>query len=329
MSVLIKNEASKEFTSIERALRIPEEDKRVHLTQPLLGYRTARLEPAQRRMKAFRLGPVQISCQPNRIFTQKETLTVVFQVNGLTPGQAREGRVRIELLKDGRSVLAVHRAAADCPDLPVVLEEIPLAGLPPAHYTVRVTFSIGGTEIASADEEFDLSFAEDLARPWFSSRVLPPAGDPVYSEVVGAQLFNLGRFAEARGYLERALAGKPDSQDTAVSVARVRLALGDPGGALEVVIPFLDRAEPMKYELYLLAAEAHARKGDPAEAVAILDRAIFHFGVNAVLLNALGDSYAGLGDRERALESYERSLETSGDQPEIRKKIEALKKRRP
>ena len=78
-----------------------------------------------------------------------------------------------------------------------------------------------------------------------------------------------------------------------------------------------------------LAAEAHARKGDAADAVAMLNRAMSHYGVNAVLLNALGDSYAGLGDRERALESYERSLETSGDQPEVRKKIEALKKRRP
>lgn len=329
LSVLIKNEASKEFTSMEQPLRVPHGGADVQLTQPLLGYRTARLEPAQRRMRAFRLGSVQVYCQPNRVFTQKETLAVAFQVNNLTDELAREGEIRIELLKADQPFRDIRRKASDCRELPDILEEMPLADLPPAHYKVRVSFRFRDAEVVSAAEEFDLSFAEALARPWFSSRVLPAAGDPVYSELVGAQLFNLGRFAEARIFLERAFAKKPDSPDTGVSLGRVYLALDEPAAILRVVTPFLSRAEAAKYELYLLAGEAHKRTGSYAEAVEVLDRAVSHYGVNALLLNSIGDSYAGMGQRDQALAAYERSLQLSADQPEIRKKVEALKKKRP
>jgi GWxTD domain-containing protein len=329
LSVLVKNEASKEFTSAEQALRVPQGGADVQLTQPLLGYRTARLEPGQRTMRAFRLGSVQVYCQPGRVFSQQETLAVAFQVNNLTEELAREGEVRIELLKDGQPFRDLRRRASDHRELPDILEEIPLADLPPAHYKVRVSFLVGGAEVVSAAEEFDLSFAEAVPRPWFSSRVLPDAGDPVYSEIVGAQLFNLGRFAESRIFLERAFAKKPGSPDTAVSLGRVYLALDDPEAVLRVVTPFLDRPETAKYELYLLAGEARGRVGDLAGAIEVLDRAVSHYGVNALLLNAIGNAYAGMGMREEALAAYERSLQLSPDQPEVRKKAEALRKKRP
>ena len=107
------------------------------------------------------------------------------------------------------------------------------------------------------------------------------------------------------------------------------LALAKPESILRVVTPFLGGPEAAKYELYLLAGEAHKRMGDYAKAVEVLDRAVSHYGVNAVLLNVLGDAHAGMGKWDQALAAYERSLELSGDQPEIRKRVEALKKKRP
>ena len=329
LSVLIKNEVSKEFTSMERVLRVPQGGADIQLTHPLLGYRTARLEPAQRRMRAFRIGPFQIYCQPNRIFTQKETLAVAFQLNNLSEELVREGEVRIEILKDGQPFRDIRRRPSDYEEFPDIVEDIPLADFPPDHYRVRVSFRHGEAEVVAAAEDFDLTFAEALPRPWFSSRVLPAAGDPVYSEVLGAQLFNLGRFAESRIFLERAFAKRPDSPDTAVSLGRVYLALGEPSDILRVVAPFLGRAEAARYEIYLLAGEAHRRMGDFAAAVDVLDKAVSHYGVNALLLNAIGECYAGMGKRGEALAAFERSLQLSPDQPEVRKRVEELKRKRP
>jgi tetratricopeptide (TPR) repeat protein len=328
LSVLIKNEASKEFTSVEQALRIPQAGPAVQMTQPLLGYKTVRLEPGQRRLKAFRIGPYQVYCQPGRVFARAETLAVVFQLNNLSDALAAGGEVRIELLKEGQPVHEIRRRPADYPDLPNVFEEIALAGLPPAHYTLRASLMSGGAEAVSAAEEFDLSYAEAVPRPWFSSRVLPDTADPVFPEIIGAQLFNLGRYEEARAFLEKAFLLKPESEDTAGSLARAHLALADPAAAAKVLAPFMRAERTPKYETLVLAAETHKGTGELGRAVELLDWAIARFGVNAVLLNSAGECYQGLGKIKEALAAFERSLELSPDQPEVRKRVEELRKKR-
>jgi GWxTD domain-containing protein len=329
LSVLIKNEASKEFTSVEQALRIPQGGTAVQLTQPLLGYKVVRLEPDERRMKAFRVGPFQIYCQPNRVFTRQETLVVSFQLNNLSGEFAAGGEVRLEFLKDGQPFRDIRRKPSDYPELPNVLEEVSLADFPPAHYTVRVSVAKAGAEIVAAAEEFDLSFAVSIPRPWFSSRILPEAGDPVYAEIMGSQLFNLGRFDEARMFLERAFQRKPESEDAAANLARVYLALTDAPAVVKTLAPFVTPEKTAKYDTCLLAAEALKRTGEFGRAVELLDKAVSHYGVNAVLLNSIGECYEGLGKTKEALAAFEKSLALSPDQPDVRKKVETLRKKTP
>ena len=329
LSVLIKNEASKEFTSVEQALRIPPAGTAVQMTQPLLGYRAVRLEPEARRMQAFRVGPYQIYCQPGRIFARRETLVIAFQLNNLADDLRADGEVRIEFLKDGQPFREIRRKPTDYAELPDVLEQVPLAEFPPAHYTVRASFMNASTEIISASEEFDLTFAEVVLRPWFSSRVLPNATDPVYAEIIGAQLSNLGRYEEARFFLETAFQGKPDSEETAWSLARVLLSLADPAAAGKVLATFIEAERTAKYETYILAAEALKRTGELEGAVKLLDRAIAHYGINAVLLNSVGQCYRGMGRIREALAAFEKSLELNPDQPEVRKRVEELKAKNP
>ena len=328
-SVLVKNEISKEFTSVERTLRIPQAGAAAEMSQPVLGYRVARLEPGARRMKAFRVGPFQLYPQPGRVFTRQDTLAVAFQLAGLSADLAANGEIRIELVKDGQPFRDVRRRPADCPDLPVVVEEIALADFPPAHYAVRVSFSRAGAEIVAATEEFDLSFAESVPRPWFSSRILPEPGDPYYDGVLGSQLANLERYDEARVVLGRALARDPASADLAASLARVQMALDDPAAATKTLAPFLDPARTPTYEILVLAADALMRSGAPERAVAVLERAMASFGVNAALMNAIGEGYEAGGKPKEALAAYEKSLQLSPDQPKVRARIEALRKKDP
>jgi len=327
-SVLIKNEVSREFLTVEQALRVPQSGKAVQLTQPLLGYKISRLDAARRKVRPFQVGPFQVFCQPDRIFTVQDTLAVVFQLNDLSGDLARRGRVKLAFLKDGEVFREVVRAPSEYPDLPNIIEEMPLAGFPPAHYQVQVSLLVGGAEVVSADEEFDLTFAPSLGRPWYSSRVLPEPDDPVYAQIAGVQLLNLGRYPEARASLEGVLLKKPDSPEAAFTLARVYMALSEPRSAVRVLAPLLARPGRVPYEVYTLSGEAFLKSGDFAEALKVLDQAVSQYGVNASVLNAIGRAYLGLSKFEEALASFERSLQLSPDQPEVRKQIDQLKKRK-
>jgi GWxTD domain-containing protein len=328
LSVLVKNEVSREFMTVEQALRVPQSGKAVQLTQPLLGYKISRLDAAKRKVRPFQVGPFQVFCQPGRIFTVQDTLAIVFQLNDLPEDTVRTGRVRLTFLKDGQPFREVIRTPSEYADLPNALETIPLADFPPAHYQVQVSLLDGDTEVVKANEEFDLTFAPTLGRPWYSSRVLPEPDDPVYAQIAGVQLLNLGRYPEARASLEGVLLKKPDSPEAAFTLARVYLALSEPRSAVRVLAPLLARPGRVPYEVYTLSGEAFMKSGDFAEALNVLDQAVSQYGVNASVLNAIGRSYLGLSKFEEALASFEKSLLLSPDQPEIRKQIDQLKKRK-
>ncbi len=328
VSILIKNQVSKEFVSMEQAVRIPANGTGLQLTQPLLGYKVNRVDPSQRKMKAFKLGPYEIYCQPGRVFTASDTLAVAFQVNNLSAEQARSTGVKISITKDGQTVREVARKASDYPELPNAVEEISLAGFLPAHYGVRVAVLNAGAEVVSANDEFDLTFAASVGRPWFSSRILPEPGDPIYDQLLGTQLFNLRRYDEARVFEERAFERRPDSPDLAGNLAQIYLALGRNPDVIRVLAPFLNQAAPPKYDMFVLAGEAYKRSGDFAKALEILNQAVTHYGVNASLLKAIGDAYLGQGKVPEALAAYEKSLQLSPAQPELQKKIAELKTKR-
>ena len=306
LSLLIKNEVSKEFTSVEQTLRIPESGKAVQMTQPVLGYRAVRLGPAERRMKAFRIGAYQIFCQPDRTFSRQEALAVAFQLHNLA-GAGAAAEIKLEFLKDGQPFRTIVRKPSECPDLPDILEEIALSDFAPAHYALKVAVGSGGAEIVSATEEFDVSFAERLPGRGSSPGSSPMPEIPPTWGSSASQLFNLGRLAEAQTVLENAFARLPGSEDAAAALARVYLARGAASDAVRTLAPFIDPARTAKYETFVLAAQALRRAGQLDGAVSALERTIERYGINAVLMNMMGECLAELGKVPEALAAFERS----------------------
>jgi len=321
LSVLIKNEASKEFTSVEKTVRVPGAEG-LRLTQPVLGHKVVRLAPEERRVKAFRIGPYQIYAQPGRIFTASDTLAVAFQLH-LPQETTAGGLIKIGFFQEDQLFREIVRKPSEYADLPDALEEISLRDFPPAHYRVQVSYTAAGQEI-SASEEFDLTFAEAVPRPWISARILPGMNDAFYPYEIGTQLFNLGRNAEAQIFLERAFEQKPGFEEIAAALAGVYMALEQPNEAVRRLETFVGPDKTPKYDVYILAADACGASGDHAGAVVLLERAVSHYGVNAVIMNKLGQNYSAMGKRPEALAAFRKSLELDPNQPEVKKRIEGL-----
>jgi len=325
VSILLKNEASKEFCSFERTVVVPGPDSGIGITAPLLGYRTQPADPERRNIKPFRFGATQVYFQPNRTLTKSDQLVLGFQVLGLDEKSLRQSRLRFEITRDAAPVKDWERAVSGCPDLPFVVESISAADLTPALYTVKIRLLVDGREIAATGEEFALTPLGAVPRPWIQAKLMPAAGDPSYDGILGRQFEAAGRPGEARVLLEKAKAAGSVSSENILALARVYFQAGEYPSVASLLDPFLSEGAEAVYEIWVLASEARLKSGDFAGAVDILDRAMVRFGVNPDLLNLSGDGYLGLNRPADARAAWERSLGLNPDQPDLRKKWDALK----
>ena len=328
LTILVKNEISKEFTSLEQTVVIPGDTPALQMTSPLLGYKTAPADRTKKTLRPFQFGPRLVYAQPSRVFARKDTLTVAFQVFGFTPQRRPSGRIRFAFQKNGQPAAEKERSIVEYKELPFVFEEFPLTDFAPAHYGLRVSLMAEGKELLAATEEFDATFQEAVPRPWFYSKIMPDLLDPLYGRIIGGQLYSAGRPEEAKVHLEKAFHADPASADTALALAQVYMALKDYEQAVSVLSSFLTPAQAPKYEIFVLAGQARQMRGDFSGALDVFDRAVSHFGVNAVLLNAIGECHFQLGKPKEALAAWEKSLQLDPNQPEVRKKAAALKEKK-
>jgi GWxTD domain-containing protein len=327
LSVLLKNEVSKAFTSLERTLVVPPEGSGTWLTPLILGYQATKAGTGDDRLRPFRLGVTDILAQAGRVFLKSDLLVLAFQVLGLPRDRQGEVEIHYGILKDSEAVASFVRGAAQYADFPNVIEPVALSGLPPAHYRVRVAVRVGGREIAASEDEFDLASQEKMPRPWVYSRFLPALGDPLYDFLTGNQLYSSGKYEEARARLEEAFKKKPDSLDFAFALARTDMALQDYAKAEARLLPFLSAAPPPHHEFFLLLASACSRIGQWGKAVKILEQAISLHGASTGFLNLLGECHLRLGNREEARRAWVKSLELNPDQPDVQRAIAALERR--
>ncbi len=325
LSLLLKNEVSKEFTSLEQMISIPHEDARVQMTSLVLGYKTAKPEGNPATLKPFRFGAFQVYCQPNRVFLSKDTLSLAFQVHGLSAEARNQAGLRFTFFKNDQEFRSFDRKVTQYAGLPDVLEEIALGDFPPAHYRVHVSLLVDGAEVVSAGDEFDVTPRAAISRPWFYSKILPPSTDPIYDYLVGAQLYNTGQVDEAIVRLEKASRSRPDSAEFALNLAQAYMVKGYSEKVVPLLEPFFKLDKPPQYEIYLVQGRAYQRLGDWDRAIEMFDAAIAHYGINSSLLNAAGECYFEKGDLKAALAAWDKSLELNADQPVIRKRVEALK----
>ncbi len=326
LSVLLQNEVSKEFTSLERDLLIPDEQNGLQMTSLIIGYEK---RAGGDRIRPFQNGSNQILFQANRVFAQKDDLWISFQIHGVTQTLWDRGELRFRVMREQEEVLAFARKVRDVQGLPNVLERIILKELPPAHYELHVSLNLENREVLTENEEFDVTHVESIPRPWLYTRALPDLNDPIFDFTLGTQYHNNGQYQEARRLLDRAFQKNPQSLDIAMQLSQTLLELKEYTTVEFVLKPFTDLPEPTGFQAYLTLGAAYRALGRLDEAVDILDKSLRLNGLNPLTLNAVGDCYIDLGNYAEALKALEKSLEMETQQTTIKAKVEELRKKFP
>ncbi|MBN1223263.1 MAG: GWxTD domain-containing protein [Candidatus Aminicenantes bacterium] len=324
LSVLLKNEASKEFTSIERDIIVPQEITAPFMSSLILGY-NAKADGTPN-LKPFKIGAERIFCEPSRLFHHKDDLHLAFQLQGIDRDLEQRAELKYEIFKDEQPVLTTTRKLTDYANRLNYQEQFSLQEFSPGDYRIFVRLMDGGSEVLSEREFFQITSAPGIPRPWIHSTSLYPASHPAYTLARGQQYFNKGNFEQARIELENVHKLLPDSQDISLPLANIYFSLKNYEKVIELLTPFIE-SEDAKYEVLLFMGESHKGLGEYDKAISFFNRAVARHGINIHLLNALGECYLNVGAAEDALATWLKSLEIQPEQPEIQDKVKALKEK--
>lgn len=327
LSILLKNEISKEFTSVETSVSISPPGGQISLSPLILAYKAQPKTTPQGRLRPFYLNGQQLYFQGNRVFLQEDVLYLGFQVKGLTEQFKKEGEIEIKFLKDGQIFKSQKVKPAPLGGkLQDFVLPFPLKDFPPAHYSVEVSLNLAGQKLISSGDEFDITYSTSIPRPWVYAKLLPPADDVVYDYLIGTQFLKNGQPQLARQHLERAYHSRPEDMSYAFGLAQACWILGDVSRIPELLSPLVGQAK-VSYEVLELLGKSWQRLGQWNKAIEVFDQAVEQFGTNPRLLNALGECYLALGRKEEARVVWEKSLELNPDQAEIKKKLASLKEK--
>jgi GWxTD domain-containing protein len=325
-NLLLKNIVSKQFTSVEADLFIPEPTQ-LSMSAPVLANKINRESKFKGMNKPFLLGNVQLVPSPRNDFQRGETLYLFFQLHGL-PANIRDGGVlEYTILKETEKIQSLTKGLKEYPSQTNFFEEFSLANYSPANYKIKVALlGPARQEIVAAEIPFYITPRISLPRPWILSTPQPTSDDPSFPNILGNQYFNKQDLAKAKALIEIAYRTKPSYPPFALDFCRVLYQMKDYKGVIETATPFLEGET--RYEFLQIAGQSLQAMGQLAEAAALYKDYLSHFGTNIFILNAVGECYYQLGNAAEALFALEKSLELNPNQEKIKALVKTLKEKK-
>jgi GWxTD domain-containing protein len=324
--LLLKNFVSKEFTSVEADVTVPEPSS-LRMSPLLLANKIVRNSEYRGKNKPFLVGDIQLVPSPRNDFSSQDNLYLFFQIQGLSDELKEEGFLEYSILKDGVKIHSVIKNIKDYPDKMNFMEEFPLGNLASAYYKIKVSlFDKNRSEILFEQGDFYIAPTLFLPRPWVLSIPMPSSDDPLYSNTLGNQLLNKKDLEKSVYLLEEAHRKDPNSVKFALDFCRALFLRKEYQRVKEIGTPFLK--DQGKYDFLGILGQSCQALGEYAEAIAHYKEYLAHFGTNINVLNSTGDCYYKLGNIEEALVAWEKSLELNPGQEKIKKIVESIKNKK-
>ena len=326
LNILLKNTMSKEFTSLERDITVPPVSA-LGFSRLVLANKVIPNSAYRGQNKPFLIGDTQLVPSPRNDFSTQDKLYAYFQLHGLNQDLRDSGVLEFTISKEDQKITSTTKPLADVPDKANIMEEISLAGLTSAYYRIRVSLlDRSQKEVLFEQADFVISHLPVLPRPWVLSLPLPPSADPVFANILGNQFLNGKDRDRAKRLLAEAYRRNPAVSQYALDYCRILIEDKEYQRLKEVAGPFLQTEQQYDFLVYL--GQASQALGELAEAISRYKEYLAHFGANISVLNSVGDCYYRLGNWEEARIAWQRSLEISPTQEELKKKLESLKEKK-
>lgn len=327
MSVLLKNTVSKEFTSAESPIAIPASTDDIRMSSLILANKAMTNSKYRGQSKPFLLNDVQLVPSPRNDFSRQDHLYLFFQILGLSQELKDSGALTYTISTEDKTVQSFRKEINDYPQAPDFLEDIPLSELTSDYYEIKVALlDRNQKEILNEKSDFYISHAVSLPRPWLLSLPVSTPEDPAYTNILGNQYLNKKSPFMARLLLENAYKKNPESTKFTLDFCRCLFSLKEYTHLIAIARPFLDR--PDRHEFYSLLGQASQALGNLGEAIQFYKSYLEYYGIHIQILNSIGECYYQAGDKQEALNAWEKSLELDPRQEKLRDRVQSLKEKK-
>jgi tetratricopeptide (TPR) repeat protein len=270
-------------------------------------------------IRTFQVGNVRFQPASDNIFVIGDTVHLVSQAFGATAAH----KVVFELA-NGAEVLKTIESPVLADGM--VFDHLALENMVGGNYEIRARLlSPQGAELSRKAAPITVSPRSAATRPGFVYRRGFNTRYPGLLQLVrGEQLWNLGRYEEAKADLERAVSASGTNLPEAKwKLANAYLRDKRADDALALLRP-LEANFANQFEVVSGLGFALYVKGQCQEAVSYLDRARQIRPPDTLLLNSSGDCHQQLGNADQAREAFSRSLELDPEQPVVKDRLEML-----
>ncbi len=322
LRLLVKNDSSKEFSSLEKEIVIP------HIPDPLspliLAYKVEGNTETDK-MRAFQAGELHIYPAVKKEFSTQDSMAVFSKVSGGSKDIRREKMVNF-IFKKGEEIFRRDSREFEPSDSSgFVWAEFPLYDFPPSYYELEVSLmDENGSQLAMQKENFSVSPVKGIPRPWIHTIVHESPGAAIYNLIYGQQYMNIDEFEKAKVQFETAYQQNPSSLTSAGDLARALFALNKYQEVIELLTPFSKQENDLHLELLGRSSLMLKRY---KEALSIYEDLIRRHGGNFARYAMVGECHYRLGNLAEALKAWETSLKINPNQEELKKFVDRLKKR--
>ena len=322
VTVIVRNRVVTQYTVAESEIHIPRFTKEAPaLTDVILAFDSSLVGGTldDTRVRTYQIGKLRLQPAADNLFVIGDTVHLVTQAFGASP----DHKVVFELWDGGKLLKSLESAVTANG---VVVDHLKLENMVGGKFPIVARLvSPAGETLSTEKAEMTVSPRSVANRPGFVyRRGLNTRIPGLLSFMRGEQLWKLGDVANAKVAFEEALASGNDRLVPARwMLANVHLRENRPDDALALLEP-LEEPFPDQFEVVAGLGLAHYLKGNYETAASYLSRARDIRPPDATLWNALGDSYERLGDRDKAREAFESSLQLNSEQPTVRERLASL-----
>ena len=168
----------------------------------------------------------------------------------------------------------------------------------------------------------------DVAEPLLQEALEKSPKDPVIYNNRGNLFFHLGKLPDAEADFRRALALRSDYAEPHNGIGSIIGRRGDRPGEMREYRKALE-IRPRYLDARLNLARVLVATGDFSEALRVCREGVALSPDSPKIWNLLGDVSLRSGDGRGAEEAYRNSLDRDPRQPEIRRRLDAIRRKRP